>query len=93
VAPMKMNEQPGVDNPGVVDGDMLADVLADFAPPEWTAEASRALAMSMLIGMHQAGFVILRGPDSQPWIPPDHTAERTPEGRPHDGPGECSGSA
>lgn len=66
----KNKPTPGIDNPGIVDGDVLADILADYAPREWTVEASRALAESMLAGMYQVGFVILRGPRSKPWTPP-----------------------
>jgi hypothetical protein len=61
--------RPGRDNPGVLDGDLAADVIADFMPRHFSVEAARELAASALAGLHQAGVVILRGVDSLPWAP------------------------
>lgn len=68
---------------GSIDGDMLADVIAESAPREWTAEAAQALAETVLIGMHKAGATILRGMGSQPWAPEDAGADLPRVGNPY----------
>ncbi|WP_116201312.1 hypothetical protein [Amycolatopsis circi] len=55
--------------PGFVDGDLLADVLTDSAPPEWTKEAARARAEKTLTAVAAAGFRVLRGQGREPWPP------------------------
>ncbi|MEV6897500.1 hypothetical protein [Amycolatopsis sp. NPDC051372] len=53
--------------PGFLDGDLLADVLATSAPPEWTVEAARTHAERNLRAVAQAGFRVLRGPAHEVW--------------------------
>lgn len=58
----------------VVDGDLLATVIADTAHPCLTVRAARAArehAERALAAAHRAGMTVLRGPDSQPWTPAD----------------------
>jgi hypothetical protein len=62
--------RPGRDNPGVVDGDIVVDEAASAMPHFFSDEGAREVAESMLLRLHQAGVVILRGPDSQPWTGP-----------------------
>lgn len=67
---MTKRPRPGVDNPGILDGDVLCDLLEEMAPRRWTHEATRAFADRVLAEMHRVGFVILRGPNSRLWTPP-----------------------
>lgn len=67
----------GVTTPGVVDGDLLRDLLADMAPPEWQDAAAGAHAEKVLAEMHRVGVTVLRGPMSKPWTPPGIDATAT----------------
>jgi hypothetical protein len=79
-------ERAGLDNAGVVDGDLLWDLICCQAPQEWPVEASRALADRVLADLHEHGLVLLRGPESQPWSPaaPGVPAPADPIAREHE---------
>lgn len=70
--------RPGVDNPGIVDGDVLHDLFAEMMPRHWIVEEARSHAEKILTEMHRVGFIILRGVNSQIWTPPapDDTAHQ-----------------
>lgn len=65
---------PGVADPGVIDGDVLADILADMTPQEWRMDAARGFAEKILAEMHRVGYTVLRGCESKPWTPPQVAA-------------------
>lgn len=53
-------------SPGmVVDGDVLADVIADTIPREITDEAARVFAGQVLDAAKAAGMTVLHGPEGR----------------------------
>lgn len=53
-----------------IDGDLLADVIANACPLMLTVQASRDIAERALARLAEIeGVTLLRGPNSEPWKP------------------------
>lgn len=58
------------DDPIVMDGDLIADAVANACPRILTDEAAREIAEKALLNLSaMPGVVVTRGPDSEPWPP------------------------
>lgn len=55
--------------PHTVDGDVLADLVRNQLPSQWSDEACDEFAERLLRDLRDADTTILRGPDSLPWTP------------------------
>lgn len=64
-----MTDCPSED-PTVMDGDLIADAVANACPRILTDEAAREIAEKALLNLSaMPGVVVTRGPDSEQWPP------------------------